>query len=317
MGKCFWSKDRSSKSERRYRLVVRLKAIKYKEDFLCYLSSTASLASRPFHSHSRPRILFVTSLVFQSFGVRTIEPHNFDDYLIRSSTRIPSAGPSSGYALDLLPLGVVTKLWLIGNCSAFTPIHRVIWWIVEADVDVLEGRASCVQLAVLLTTHCGSYLWLSLIAIEETPSLATTIGSWIGVDLEVRPPSTGSGSTIGWRRMLWWKRPGHSPDGGMVVRILESMMTWCLGEWWRGSWNWWCFDVRMKFIGHVLGSCDQIMWVVMSHDHDITIAFPFGRELCWALKSSVEECKPGGKTSQPMRWSEEENRVINENILAP
>ena len=43
MGKCFWSKDRSSKSEWRYRLVVRLKAIEYKEDYLCYLSSTSSL----------------------------------------------------------------------------------------------------------------------------------------------------------------------------------------------------------------------------------------------------------------------------------
>ena len=42
-GKCFWSKDRSSKSEHRYWLVVRLKAIRYKENFLYYLSPTASL----------------------------------------------------------------------------------------------------------------------------------------------------------------------------------------------------------------------------------------------------------------------------------
>ena len=56
-GKCFWSKDRSSKSERRYRLVVRLKAIEYKENFLCYLSSTASL-----HLHS-PFIIFVVVLL--------------------------------------------------------------------------------------------------------------------------------------------------------------------------------------------------------------------------------------------------------------
>ena len=34
---------RSSKSEYRYRLVVRPKAIEYKEDCLCYLSSTFSL----------------------------------------------------------------------------------------------------------------------------------------------------------------------------------------------------------------------------------------------------------------------------------
>ena len=40
--KCFWFEDRSSKSKRRYRLVVRLKAIEYKENYLCYLSSIAS-----------------------------------------------------------------------------------------------------------------------------------------------------------------------------------------------------------------------------------------------------------------------------------
>ena len=69
--------------------------------------------------------------------------------------------------------------------------------MVEADVDVLEGQASCVQLAILLTTHRGSHQWLSLIAIEETPSYTTTTGSWIGVDLEIRPLSTSSRSTIG------------------------------------------------------------------------------------------------------------------------
>ena len=39
--------ERSSKSERRYQLVVRLKAIEYKEDFLCYLSFTSSLQGFP------------------------------------------------------------------------------------------------------------------------------------------------------------------------------------------------------------------------------------------------------------------------------
>ena len=34
---------RSSKSERRYWLIVKLKAIKYKEDFVYYLSFTISL----------------------------------------------------------------------------------------------------------------------------------------------------------------------------------------------------------------------------------------------------------------------------------
>ena len=42
-GKVFLIENRSLKLEHRYRLVVRLKAIKYKEDYLCYLSSTSSL----------------------------------------------------------------------------------------------------------------------------------------------------------------------------------------------------------------------------------------------------------------------------------
>ena len=63
--------------------------------------------------------------------------------------------------------------------------------MVEADVDVLEGRASCVQLAVLLTTHRGSHQWLSLIAIEETPSHATTTGiQWLSlIAIEENPLS--------------------------------------------------------------------------------------------------------------------------------
>ena len=38
---------RSLRLERRYWLVVRVKTIRYKEDFLCYLSSTVSLQAFP------------------------------------------------------------------------------------------------------------------------------------------------------------------------------------------------------------------------------------------------------------------------------
>ena len=30
---------------------------------------------------------------------------------------------------------------LIGNYSALTLTHQIIWWMVEADVDILKGRA--------------------------------------------------------------------------------------------------------------------------------------------------------------------------------
>ena len=51
------------------------------------------------------------------------------------------AGLSSGYALDLLPLGFIAQATCLENYSAVTPTHRVVWWIVEADVDVLESWA--------------------------------------------------------------------------------------------------------------------------------------------------------------------------------
>ena len=83
--------------------------------------------------------------------------------------------------------------------------------MVEVDVDVIKIRACYVELAILLTTHCGSYQWLLLIAVEGTPftlppldssserlpplafmnsgrgysSHATTTGSGSGVDFEV------------------------------------------------------------------------------------------------------------------------------------
>ena len=150
---------------------------------------------------------------------------------------------------------------------------------------------------------CGSLQWLSLIAIEVNHSHATTTGFGPGIDLGVVFLVWAQGSC--WVFCRWTmhaaimrrcsscmtnERPGCSHDMGMVVRILKLMMTSCLDKWWCGSWNRWCSDVRMKFIGHVSGSCDQIMWVVTcrdhmigkSCDHDITIAFPLGRELCWA-----------------------------------
>ena len=57
-GKVFLIEDRSSKSKRRYRLVVRLKAIEYKENCLCYLSSTSI-----FHSVVLPEPLIIFLLV--------------------------------------------------------------------------------------------------------------------------------------------------------------------------------------------------------------------------------------------------------------
>ena len=50
-------------------------------------------------------------------------------------------GPSSGYALDLFPLGFIPQATCLGNYSVVTPTHRVVWWMVETDVNVLESCA--------------------------------------------------------------------------------------------------------------------------------------------------------------------------------
>ena len=87
--------ERSSKSKRRYRLVVRLKAIEYKENFLCYLSSTASLSHSPW-MRTNPLRHFPRPPVIRSTYDRA---HSCDDYLIGSSSRVRTSshtGPSSG-----------------------------------------------------------------------------------------------------------------------------------------------------------------------------------------------------------------------------
>ena len=77
---------------------------------------------------------------------------------------LPSSLLIGNYSAQALLLSSL----LIGNYSAVTLTHRVVWYMVEADVDVLESRACYVQLAVLLTTHYSSHQWLSLIAVEGT-----------------------------------------------------------------------------------------------------------------------------------------------------
>ena len=52
-------------------------------------------------------------------------------YLFKSSTKISfisalPAGPSSGYILDLLPLGFVTKATCTSDYFAVTPAHQVV-----------------------------------------------------------------------------------------------------------------------------------------------------------------------------------------------
>ena len=106
-------------------------------------------------------------------------------------------------ALDLFPLGRL-RYQAHNYCRhPYSSISMVNGW--SWYWRPRESGLCCVQLAVLLTTHHCSYQWLLLIAIEETPSHATTTGfQWfsliaievtsshttttgieIGVDLEV------------------------------------------------------------------------------------------------------------------------------------
>ena len=142
-----------------------------------------------------------------------------------------------------------------------------------------------------------------------------------GKSVPGRPPSTCPRSTIGGRCVLWWwRRLGHSHDIRIVTRILESIMTWCLDKWWRGSWNWWCLDVRIKFVGHVSGSCKwsraKVMWLVGL----VTMTL----QLPSLLDTSYVECGScllmGGNSMKnlPTLWGRLRRKTgENENILAP
>ena len=131
---------KSLKSKRRYRLVVRLKAIEYKEDFLNYLFSYCqssfqaflSLLSQDMSFYKSFIFFFVISLVFWSFWSRYNRAHCCDGYLIGSSARISSVNTlltrlSSSYALDFLLLGFITKTTCIDNYFAITLAHQVVW----------------------------------------------------------------------------------------------------------------------------------------------------------------------------------------------
>ena len=79
----------------------------------------------------------------------------------------------------------------------------------------------------------------------------------------------------------------------------------------------------MKFVGHVSGSYEQIIWVLICQDHvigrsrdyDIIIAFFLRRELRWAWKLSVNENLVKNLLTLWERLRR--NTGENENILAP
>ena len=136
-----------------------------------------------------------------------------------------------------------------------------------------------------------------------------------------RLPSTCPRSTIGRKRMLqWWRRLGRSHDIRIVTRILESMMTWCLDKWWRGSWNWWCFDVRIKFVGHVLGLCEwshiEVMWLVGLVT--MTLQLPSLLDASSVKRGSRLLMGENSMKNLPTLWRRLKRKIgENENILAP
>ena len=113
------------------------------------------------------------------------------------------AGPSSGYALDFLPLGFIAQATCLGNYFAVTPIHWIVWWMIEADVDMLESRACCVQLAILFITHYDFYQWLSLISVEGTPFTLPLLNS----GSECLPPMAFINSGRGYSSYATTTRP--------------------------------------------------------------------------------------------------------------
>ena len=131
---------KSSKPEHRYRLVVKLKAIKYKENFLCYLFFTASYFHSPWMPTNPLRHFSCPPVIWNTYN----RAHNCDGYPIGSSFRVlylSHTGPSSSTRPSPTRPPSLPSPPLIGNYSAVTPTHQIVWWMVEADVDVLESWA--------------------------------------------------------------------------------------------------------------------------------------------------------------------------------
>ena len=135
---------RSSKSEHRYRLVVRLKAIKYKEDYLCYLSSTSSL-----HSVVLPEsfIIFLLVLMVRMCMMyqSTTSSRLQDALLLLAVTRMVVHGWS------LLPLAVTRMVvhgwsWRLGLLLLAVTrmvVHGWSWrWRPEGSGQAASGQPS-------------------------------------------------------------------------------------------------------------------------------------------------------------------------------
>ena len=144
--------ERSLESEHRYRLIVRLKVIEYKEDFFCYLSSTASLQGFLFLYPQIvvfPRVLHLFFCYFPGPPV-TLKYVQLSPLLWRLSERIIHQDlfcrrPTYWTIQWLRTRPFLTRLhhpnYLPAKLLCRHPsIHRVVRWMVETDVDILKSR---------------------------------------------------------------------------------------------------------------------------------------------------------------------------------
>ena len=136
--------NRSLNSERRYWLVVRLKAIEYKEDYLCYLSSTSSL-----HPVVLPEsfiIFLLVLMVRMCMMCQSTTPSRLQDALLPLAvTRMVVHGWS------LLPLAVTRMVvhgwsWRLGLLPLAVTrmvVHGWNWrWRPEGSGQAASGKPS-------------------------------------------------------------------------------------------------------------------------------------------------------------------------------
>ena len=156
--------------------------------------------------------------------------------------------------------------------------------MIEADVDIPKGQARLRPAShLLLLLHLwlpqwsfcyinrGHFPLIELPPPDSRTDVDLGIVFFVGLQstlLEAHTKSLNNGQCV----LGWWK------DVVVVwqMRDPDIVMTW---ELWRECWYQWWLDIRIEFVGHVLGSYEQIMWVVIcrdhvigrSCDHDITI----------------------------------------------
>ena len=188
------------------------------------------------------------------------------------------------------------------------PTHRVVWWMVEVDVNIPRVRPGRIWPTVSLTTLLVAHLVAFFCRAWRYSSCLTTTRS--RKTLLCKSSATHGISAPEEASANWW--PSWY-KGDKVIATMRRCEEKFIAEAVKiERWSWpVTYKPRFKVTWQ-----DHVQLVIYrSCDHDITIAFPLKRELRQTCRYRYE-CNL--VKNLPTYWEiGEENRETKENILAP